>query len=315
MATSEQIKLLLESHYKNDEDRFTSMALQVAAHEARKGNMVIAKEIKSLVDKSRSGGFKVIKLKKDISDLVLPYYPENRLNELVISVGVKRKLDRILKEYKLRDKIQKFGLQNRRKILLSGKPGTGKTITASVIAGELKLPLYVIMMDKLMTKYMGETATKLRLIFDMMVANRGVYLFDEFDAIGAERARDNEVGEMRRVLNAFLQFIEQDSSESIIIGATNNINILDSALFRRFDDIITYSVPEEKEIENLIKIKLGNYLAEFSLKKIVNKAIGLSHAEITSACNDALKETILTDKEKVTQKLLLQTIIDRINNI
>jgi len=315
MATSEQIKLLLESHYKNDEDRFTSMALQVAAHEARKGNMVIAKEIKSLVDKSRSGGFKVIKLKKDISDLVLPYYPENRLNELVISVGVKRKLDRILKEYKLRDKIQKFGLQNRRKILLSGKPGTGKTITASVIAGELKLPLYVIMMDKLMTKYMGETATKLRLIFDTMVANRGVYLFDEFDAIGAERARDNEVGEMRRVLNAFLQFIEQDSSESIIIGATNNINILDSALFRRFDDIITYSVPEEKEIENLIKIKLGNYLAEFSLKKIVNKAIGLSHAEITSACNDALKETILTDKEKVTQKLLLQTIIDRINNI
>tara|TARA_R110002126_G_scaffold291693_1_gene455366 strand:- start:20661 stop:21608 length:948 start_codon:yes stop_codon:yes gene_type:complete len=315
MATSEQIKLLLESHYKNDEDRFTSMALQVAAHEARKGNMIIAKEIKLLVDKSRSGGFKVIKLKKDISDLVLPYYPENRLNELVISAGVKRKLDRIFKEYKLRDKIQKFGLQNRRKILLSGKPGTGKTITASVIAGELKLPLYVIMMDKLMTKYMGETATKLRLIFDMMVSNRGVYLFDEFDAIGAERARDNEVGEMRRVLNAFLQFIEQDSSESIIIGATNNINILDSALFRRFDDIITYSVPEEREIENLIKIKLGNYLAEFSLKKIVNKAIGLSHAEITSACNDALKETILTDKEKVTQKLLLQTIIDRINNI
>ena len=315
MATSEQIKLLLESHYKNDDDRFTSMALQVAAHEARKGNLIIAKEIKSLVDKSRSGGFKVIKLKKDISDLVLPYYPENRLNELVISAGVKRKLDRIFKEYKLRDKIQKFGLQNRRKILLSGKPGTGKTITASVIAGELKLPLYVIMMDKLMTKYMGGTATKLRLIFDMMVSNRGVYLFDEFDAIGAERARDNEVGEMRRVLNAFLQFIEQDSSESIIIGATNNINILDSALFRRFDDIITYSVPEEREIENLIKIKLGNYLAEFSLKKIVNKAIGLSHAEITSACNDALKETILTDKEKVTQKLLLQTIIDRMNNI
>ncbi|MGK0212153.1 MAG: AAA+ superfamily predicted ATPase [Polaribacter sp.] len=315
MATSEQIKSLLESHYKNDDDRFTSMALQVAAHEARKGNMTIAKDIKFLVDRSKSGGFKVIKLNKDISDLVLPYYPENRLNELVISDEIKRKLDRIIKEYKQRDKIQKFGLENRRKILLSGKPGTGKTITASVISGELKLPLYIIMMDKLMTKYMGETATKLRLIFDMMVSCRGVYLFDEFDAIGAERARDNEVGEMRRVLNAFLQFIEQDSSESIIIGATNNINILDSALFRRFDDIITYSVPEEKEIESLIKIKLGKYLAKFSLKKIVSTAIGLSHAEITSACNDALKETILTDKEKVTQKLLLQTIIDRMNNI
>lgn len=315
MATSEQIKSLLESHYKNDDDRFTSLALQVAAHEARKGNTVLAKEIKSLVDKSRSGGFKVIKLHKDISDLVLTFYPENRIKELVISNEIRRKLDRIINEYKQRDKIQKYGLENRRKILLSGKPGTGKTLTASIISSELKLPLYVIMMDKLMTKYMGETATKLRLIFDMMVSNRGVYLFDEFDAIGAERARENEVGEMRRVLNAFLQFIEQDSSNSIIIGATNNINILDSALFRRFDDIINYSIPGADEIESLIKIKLANYLAKFSLQKVINSAIGLSHAEITSACNDALKETILNDKEKVTQKLLLQTIIDRKNNM
>jgi SpoVK/Ycf46/Vps4 family AAA+-type ATPase len=86
---------------------------------------------------------------------------------------------------------------------LSGKPDAGKTLTASVLLGALKLPLYVIVMDKLMTKYMGETAIKLRLIFDIIVSNRGVYLFDEFDAIVAERARDNEVDEMRRVLNAF----------------------------------------------------------------------------------------------------------------
>ena len=98
MATSEQIKSLLESHYKNDDDRFTSLALQVAAHEARKGNTVLAKEIKSLVDKSRSGGFKVIKLHKDISDLVLTFYPENRIKELVISNEIRRKLDRIIND-------------------------------------------------------------------------------------------------------------------------------------------------------------------------------------------------------------------------
>lgn len=311
MATSEQIKSLLQSHFKNDNERFTSIALQVAAHEARQGHMSIAKEIKDLVDRSKTDGFKVIRINPDLSDLVLIYYPENRLNELILSTEVTNKLNRIIREYKQRDKILKHGLQNRRKVLLSGVPGTGKTATASAISGELKLPLYVVMMDKLMTKYMGETASKLRQIFDMMVSNRGVYLFDEFDAIGAERGRDNEVGEMRRVLNSFLQFIEQDSSESIIFGATNNIRILDSALFRRFDDIITYSLPNKEEIEALIKLKLHKFLGDFSLKTAIEAANGLSHAEITNACNDALKEIILADKITITQKLLVQMMKDR----
>ncbi|RZJ89152.1 MAG: ATP-binding protein [Chryseobacterium sp.] len=311
MATAEQIKSLLQSHYKNDNERFTSIALQVAAHEARQGHLSIAKEIKALVDKSKTDGFKVIRITPDLSDLVLVYYPENKLNELILSKDVTAKLQRIIKEYKHRDKIQKFGLQNRRKVLLSGLPGTGKTATASAISGELKIPLYVIMMDKLMTKYMGETASKLRQIFDMMISNRGVYLFDEFDAIGAERGRDNEVGEMRRVLNSFLQFIEQDSSESIIFGATNNIKILDSALFRRFDDIINYTLPNKADIKELIELKLGKYRGDFSLETTISTAMGLSHAEITNACFDALKEIILTDKNIVTQKLLIQMIKDR----
>lgn len=314
MATAEQIKSLLQSHYKNDNERFTSIALQVAAHEARQGHMSIAKEIKDLVDRSKTDGFKVIRINPDLSDLVLVYYPENRLNELILSDEVSIKLNRIIREHRERDKILKHGLQNRRKVLLSGLPGTGKTVTASAIAGELKLPLYVVMMDKLMTKYMGETASKLRQIFDMMISNRGVYLFDEFDAIGAERGRDNEVGEMRRVLNSFLQFIEQDSSESIIFGATNNIKILDSALFRRFDDIITYSLPNKEEIEELIKLKLHKYLGDFSLKTTVEAAIKLSQAEITNACNDAIKEIILTDKNTVTQRLLIQMVKDRKNS-
>lgn len=311
MATAEQIKSLLESHYKNDNERFTSIALQVAAHEARNGRMVIAKELKDLVDKSKTNSFNVIKLSPDLSDLVLAYHPDNRLNELVLSEEVSSKLNRIIREYQERDKIKQFGLENRRKVLLSGLPGTGKTATASVIAGELKLPLYVVMMDKLMTKYMGETASKLRMIFDMMSAKRGVYLFDEFDAIGAERGRDNEVGEMRRVLNSFLQFIEQDKSESLIFGATNSIHTLDNALFRRFDDVIQYDLPSEKDIEAIIKLRLHKYLGSYSLESVVNTAIGLSHAEVVNACNDALKEIILSDKTHVSQKLLVQMVKDR----
>lgn len=305
MATSEQINSLLQSHYKNDDERFTMVALQLAAHEARKGNHNAAREIKSLVDKSRSGGFKVIKLRKEISDLVLVFNPETRLSDLILSDDIRERLSRIILEYRQRDKIKKFGLDNRRKILLSGEPGTGKTITASAIAGELKMPLYSIMMDKLMTKYMGETAIKLRQIFDMMSTHRGVYLFDEFDAIGAERNRDNEVGEMRRVLNSFLQFIEQDQSESIIFGATNNIKVLDSALFRRFDDVIRYQAPSIEEIPELIRLKLGKRISKAAIEKASRAALGLSHAEITNACNDSLKDAILNDRKSISQSNLL----------
>ena len=141
MATADQIKSLLLSHYKNDRDRFTSIALQVAAHEARKGHMSIAKEIKALIDKAKTDGFKVIKINPNLEDLVLVYYPETGLNSLVLSEEVRSKLFRIIREYDQRDKIEKFGLQIRRKILLSGLPGTGKTATASSIAAELKIPL------------------------------------------------------------------------------------------------------------------------------------------------------------------------------
>ena len=117
-------------------------------------------------------------------------------------------------------RILDHGLSPRRKLLLVGPPGTGKTLTASVLAGELGLPLLEVRLDGLITRFMGETAAKLRQIFDATDQTRGVYFFDEFDAIGSERAIANDVGEIRRVLNSFLQMIEQDRSHSMVIAAT-----------------------------------------------------------------------------------------------
>ena len=130
-------------------------------------------------------------------------------------------------------------------------------MTASIISGELHLPCFIIQMDKLVTKFMGETSATLRQIFDVIQQHRGIFLFDEFDAIGGERGLDNDVGEMRRVLNSFLQFIENDHSESIIIAATNNPRLLDQALYRRFDDILNYEHPTPSETEHLIANRLG----------------------------------------------------------
>src|SRR5690606_17158676 len=105
---------------------------------------------------------------------------------------LKQRINRIIREYLQKAKLSKFGLSHRRKILLTGPPGTGKTMTAAILSNELKIPFSIILIDKIVTKYMGETSAKLRQIFDFIAQNKGVYLFDEFDAIGTERARDNE---------------------------------------------------------------------------------------------------------------------------
>jgi len=236
-----------------------------------------------------------IKLPDSLCSVIIP---SNKEMELVVSDDISVRLARILKEYRMREKLRSNGLKNRTKILLEGKPGTGKTLTASVIAGELQLPLYLIQMDKLITKFMGETSSKLRTIFEQIYNERGVYLFDEFDAIGADRSFDNEVGEMRRVLNTFLKFLEEDESDSLILAATNNKKMLDKALFRRFDDVLHYSLPDENQIAKLFEIKLSSYYRpEYINNSVLKQASGLSHAEITRVCEDCLKELVLGDGE------------------
>jgi SpoVK/Ycf46/Vps4 family AAA+-type ATPase len=232
MATATQIKSLIKSHYEADNDRFLTVALQVAAHEARQGHSALAQEIRTLIERSRKEAKPLLNpFASDEDGLFLEINPNHRLSELIVPIELKNRLQRILIEYRQKYKLEQHGLRHRRRILLAGPPGTGKTMTASIITYKLRLPLYLVLMERIVTKYMGESSTKLRMVFDKIRENRGVYLFDEFDAIGAERSMGNDVGEMRRVLNSFLQFVEQDPSDSMIIAATNNISLLDPHYF------------------------------------------------------------------------------------
>ncbi|MDR0630632.1 MAG: ATP-binding protein, partial [Holosporales bacterium] len=182
MAKAEYIISLVKSHYNNENERFSTLALQIAAQEAKLGHTMVADEIQKIVDKSKiEQNVQTKTFSPELQELIAEHVPAVNLSDIIASPNISEKIERIILEFVQRDKLRKHDLENRRKILLSGPPGTGKTLTSSILANELNLPLYTILMDKMVTKYMGETSAKLRQIFDLIEKKQGVYLFDEFD--------------------------------------------------------------------------------------------------------------------------------------
>ena len=269
MIKTDQILSLIRSHMNNDDVQFRKIALQISASEARAGHTTAAASIhEAATCPGQINTFKLKAINADVADLLLMVDKRYMLKDLVVADCIRQKIDRVLKEYMEREKLHKYNLESRRKLLLYGTSGTGKTITAEILAQELNLPFLIVRTEKVVTKFMGETGLKLGKIFDVIAQMPAVYLFDEFDAIGSKRGLDNEVGEQRRILNTFLQLLERDSSSSIIIAATNNIEALDKALFRRFDDAIEYTLPGRDEIIRILREALYINNSSFGSKKL-----------------------------------------------
>jgi len=312
MAKADQIKALIRSHAEGDDMRFYAVAMQVAAQAARNGHGKFAQELRELVDRAKaaaSQGLKTIPMAQprgELARLLTVDYPKTRLADMALENDLHQRIDRVLIEQRQRGRIREHGFAPLRKLLLVGPPGTGKTMTAVALAGELGLPLFTIQLDGLITKYMGETAAKLRLVFDAIQATRGVYLFDEVDALGGQRGGTNDVGEIRRVLNSFLQFLEMDNSDSLVIGATNHVKLLDYALFRRFDAVLEYALPSKEIATKVMRARLGLLdTADIDWSDVMAAVESLSHAEITHVCEQAAKNAILEHTTKVRNEELV----------
>lgn len=316
VASSEQLKALIKSHISRDDGHFYSVAMQMAAHEAKLGHGKLSEELRDMIDAAKvrlgqdaSGKLvaigSAVKPRGELANLLTVTYPASRLSDMVLDDLTSNQLKRVIKEQRLLARIKEHGLSPRRKLLLVGPPGTGKTMTASALAGELGIPLFLVRLDSLITKFMGETAAKLRQVFDAIADLRGVYFFDEFDAIGSQRGLANDVGEIRRVLNSFLQMIEHDQSNSLIIAATNHPDVLDHALFRRFDDVVEYHLPTPAQALDLIRSRLGSFAPKpFKKDGLESQAEGLSYAEICRAVNESIKDAIMHDQSKVQKAAL-----------
>ena len=312
MSQNDRIISLLNAHYQGDDEQFNTVALQLAAAEARAGHAVVAQEIRKIIDKNRSTN-KIVRMNfmnTALQDSVVEELNLYTLNDLVVADDIKTRICRTILEYQERELLERNGLQNRSRLLFGGPSGTGKTMTASVIANETGLPLYVVQLEKIVSRFLGSTSAKLAELFEAIGTHPGVYLFDEFDALGAERERDNEVGEMRRILNSFLKLIEQPLKRSIVITATNDTKVLDKALFRRFDDVVQFALPTQAEVMTLLQKRLDNRVTAKTIANLAKSFDGYSHAVVCAVCDDAIKTSILTNKPQ-TKQMLLDSLAER----
>lgn len=302
------VTALVRTHASGDEEAFYAVALQAAAREARQGHHHLAADIKKAVESSRESRrtqlAKVTRLPRsqnDVTNLIEVSYPQVSLRDLVIAPDLAAQVVQVIQEQRQRAVLAEHGFTPMHRLLLEGPPGTGKTMTASVISSELSLPMCTVRLDGLLSKFMGETASKLRTIFETVASQRAVYLFDEFDALGGDRG-GNDVGEARRILNTFLMFLEDAGSDSIVIAATNHRSILDRALFRRFDAVLTYSLPDAQQAQSVIRKRLGSLVKGIRLGGLASFTEGLSHADLVKAAESAAKSALMRGDTAVTRK-------------
>ncbi len=319
MARGELIRKLILSHRRGNNDEFRSAVMEVIAEEERKKNHRLAKDllrilednVPTLSQKPLSPGNGSLPPKdQERQTLLLDIrHPEHRMDDILLTDEGKAVVEGVLLQYRKSELLRVHGMRPATKLLFCGPPGCGKTLCSEVIASELGLPVLYTRFDAIVSSYLGETAANLRKVFDYAAADRWVILFDEFDAIGKARDDTTEHGELKRVVNSFLQLLDNFTAPSIVIAATNHEQLLDPALWRRFDEVLLFPRPSVREIRRLLSMKLKNFPHNgVDHRTAPTKLRGLSHADIEHICFDAVKAAILGDKDLIDQELFEQAL-------
>jgi SpoVK/Ycf46/Vps4 family AAA+-type ATPase len=298
------LKQLLVAHVDGDDAAFRKAALQLASSESTAGHIRIAEELRSIVAKMPTRRANVVDIAQprgELGDVLEGGHREERLTDIVLTVKSRALFERILQENRSRERLERFSVAPRRKLLFHGPPGCGKTLGAAVLAGEMGLPLMTVRLDSVFSRFLGATANHLRAIFAEMPRRPGVYLFDEFDSVAKARGDSQDVGEMNRIVTAFLQLIDSDASNSLVIAATNHAELLDRAIFRRFDVVVPFALPTADQIEATLRLRLRAFdLPTSFLKEVAVSARGMSFADIARSTDDAIRSMALGGRDQLT---------------
>lgn len=306
MTTGELLVALFEAYRNNDDDAFMKAAFTLIEEEKSKNHYVLANKLKKTLAMSPNTSiaktftnslnttFDLPRDKDKGSTLVEIKYPQKSFEDIILTDNIKQQLEDIILEYRKKHILQGYGFKPKTKILFCGPPGCGKTMCSEILANELDLPILYTRFDGLISSYLGETASNIRKVFDYAGKNNWILFFDEFDVIGKSRDNSDENGELKRVVNSFLQILDNFNSDSFVIAATNHEKMIDSALWRRFDEIIFFDRPNEQQISALIRSKLRAFkVLILDIEKYSKKLIGSSYADVERICTEAIKYCLI----------------------
>lgn len=304
MANGKLLRRLIRSGAEGDLDAFRGVAKQVIAEERGKQHHLLANDLETIlygrvpapsspalrrlvetIPEDRERGIPLLSVRE----------PVRGLEEIVLSRENLSLVEGILREHNREDVLKSHGLRPSDRVLLCGPPGCGKTLAAEVVARELGRPLAIVRTDSVVSSFLGETAANLRKVFDFAAAFPMVTLFDEFDALGKEREDASEHGELRRVVNAVLQMLDAYAGRSLVIAATNHEGMLDTAIWRRFEEVLFLKPPTNSQLCRLVSMKLRGVRCDFAVKTVVERGWfrGSTHADIERVVRRAVKEMVL----------------------
>ena len=308
MAKADHIKKLVASFGRNQE--FRAATQRIIDDAANQGKKPFAESLRKILDANVRPGYQATSqsgltaLASQIdpaSDLVDEIHAARGLNDIVLNPDTRLLIEGLIEERRRGEDLRRHRLPISTRLLFSGPPGCGKTLCAEVLARELSLPLYSARIDVIITSFLGETASNLRRLFEFAAHRPCVLFLDEFDALARTRTDTTEHNELRRVVNSLLMMIERFKGPGLVIAATNLPQFLDEALWRRFDDILSFDPPNEREIALLLTRQFANFPTHFDLAMPINKLLGMSYADIERVCIDAIKKAVLKKRKSVSE--------------
>ncbi len=332
---AELLKRLFKAIANSDKLAIDKLTQLVIEEERKKGHTRLADQLENITQKSQNSksfsngktastyqesnssqfsvteGLQALPTNKRLNLPLVTVIPREKLrHHMVLASSIEKRFRRIEREYAARDRLAHYGFLYRQKILLYGPPGCGKTLGAERLAWNTGLPLLKVRFDAMVSSFLGETASNLRLVFDEALKNPCLLFIDECDSIAKSREDYQEVGEVKRVVNTFLQILDEyQPSSGLLVAATNLNKTLDTALWRRFDDLIEVPLPGKEELEFILKETLSTIeVGTINWSAIVEQVKGFSAAQAVRVAQDAAKRAILEREGLVIQEHLEEAI-------
>jgi len=311
MARGELMKKLLLNYGRENE--FRAVVEQIIAEEEKKNNKVLARGLRNALETIASsqqpkGMNRLLPFPDDAQEFIQRIEPRLSPEDIQLTVDNLGLFTGLIDEFRKGELIKRNGLPVRSKLLFCGPPGTGKTLCAEVFAGQLGLPFFHVKLDRLISSFLGETASNIRKTFEFARRQPCVLFFDEFDALARSREEGSDHSELRRVVNSLLIFIDQIQPSGFLIAATNLDSQLDPAIWRRFDEVVWFDHPDENLTRRYLVNAMKNAQLEFDIEDMVQGTTDYSYAELEKICNQAKKLALLDRKKTISKRHFREAI-------